>query len=65
MLTEPLIRFFKYNLMLNKQNCDNMSEMKKKKNMDNYTPKKQSRRNITHQVILTETVRRFNKHCFN
>lgn len=31
MLTEPLIRFFKYNLMLNKQNCDNMSEMKKKK----------------------------------
>lgn len=31
MLTEPLIRFFKFNLMLNKQNCDNMSEMKKKK----------------------------------
>lgn len=31
--------------------------------MDNYTPKKQSKRNITHQVILTETVRRFNKHC--
>lgn len=51
--------------MLNKQNCDNVSEMKKEKNMDNYTPKKQSKRNITHQVILTETVRRFNKHCFN
>lgn len=31
MLTEPLISFFKFNLMLNKQNCDNMSEMKKKK----------------------------------
>lgn len=38
MLTDPLIRFFKFNLMLNKQNCDTY-ESHGKKNMDNYTPK--------------------------
>lgn len=47
----PLIRFFKFNLMLNKQNYDNMSEMKKKKTWIIILQKKKQKKHYSSSYI--------------